>query len=310
MRVLPDWVLERIWGAGSSGGQATSNKHEWNDTIAAYLQGTPENPGGWLSLAGAAAQKPYVNYQQATGNQRIQDFTGDQNRAMDETRHYVLSGGNDATRAANGYLQQVLGGSQLAGGAQANPYGGMDSQYFKSVLNSGLGDIQNAYKQGTAADTTRMFNLSGAFGGSAHQNAVANNESALAKRLSDYTSGMQNEQYNRSAGLQEAAYGRQAAAVPYGQAEQGLAKERFGMLGGIGDAQQQMGQRQKDLAFQDWADKQGWDHKQVEWMLGQLRGAEGGIPGNSYSVTSGGGISPLQGLLAGALGYGALRGGS
>jgi hypothetical protein len=184
----------------------------------------------------------------------------------------------------------------------------MDSKYFQDVLKQGAGNITDAYKQGTSADTTRMFNLAGAFGGSAHQNAVANNENALAKQLGQYTSGMQNDQYNRSAGLQEAAYGRQAAAVPYGQAEQGLAKERFGMLAGVGDTQQQMGQRQADLAFQTWADKAGWDQKQIEWVLGQLRGASGGIPGNSYSMTSGGGISPIQGLLSAALGIGALKG--
>jgi hypothetical protein len=308
MRVLPDWVLAHIWGGNTSGGQATSNKHEWNDTIAAYMQGTPEHPGGWLSLMDQAGHQPYRNYEQETGKSRIAPFTTDQNTAMDLTRHYVMNSGNDATKAANGYLQSVLGGSQLAGGKDANPYGGMDSPYFKSVLNSGLGDITNAYKQGTSADTTRMFNLSGAFGGSAHQNAVANNESALAKRLGDYTSSMQNDQYNRSAGLQESAYGRQAAAVPYGQAEQGLAKERFGMLAGIGDTQQQMGQRQADLGFQNWADKAGWDQKQIEWVLGQLRGASGGIPGNSYSMTSGGGVNPIQGVLAGLLGYGALTG--
>lgn len=150
-----------------------------------------------------------------------------------------IGAANDAIRQTRGTLSgDYLNGQGSNPYSRGNPYGNANNQYigrynnfidsynpyatqqngyvgdspqFQSMLHQGQQDITDAYQRGTAADTTRLFNLSGAFGGSAHQQAIANNEAALAKNLGTYTAGMQNENYNRSGQLQEADLARQGS---------------------------------------------------------------------------------------------------
>lgn len=88
-----------------------------------------------------------------------------------------------------------------------NAFGG-NSPYFRDMMMSGMKDISDAYEQGVAADTTRMFNMAGAFGGSAHQKAMANNQAALGKSLGNFADSMLNQQYERSANLEDAFLNR------------------------------------------------------------------------------------------------------
>lgn len=144
-----------------------------------------------------------------------------------------------AMNAARSQIERTLGGGYMDGGANANPFSNLtvagnnpfvagpgsnefidqysttsrnafagNNPFFLDTMRSGLDEITNAYQKGTAADTTRLFNLSGAFGGRAHTNAIANNEAALGKALNNYTDSMLNRQYDRSASLEDSFLAR------------------------------------------------------------------------------------------------------
>lgn len=131
----------------------------------------------------------------------------------------------DRQYGSGGAYQQWAQGNPLAGAqdvpdaynadkvqAGKNDYAGMDSPYFNKQLDTGLKKITDAYNKGTDAQTRRMFNLAGAFGGSAHQNAVNDNEKALGEQLGNYTQNMQQQQFDRSANLAESDITRRMQA--------------------------------------------------------------------------------------------------
>ena len=117
-----------------------------------------------------------------------------------------------------------------------NQYAGEKNPHFRSLLQTGMEDITNAYKEGTQANTTKLMNLAGVFGGGAHQRAEANNQSALGKTLKDYASGMLNTQYDRSASLGEADLARQMQAQQFNVGAGGQAFENAAQRG-LGAAQ-------------------------------------------------------------------------
>lgn len=292
-----------------SGGSSGVQKFEWNEALAPFW-------GEALENANALKDRPYERYQW----DRIAGFDDDQNTAKEGIRHFVGSGGSPVTIAANGQIQNTLDDDYLSGtkmnpGAlTSNAYEGINSPIFQNLLNRGQQDIIDKYQQGTSADTTRTFNMSGAFGGSAHQKAVANNEAGLAKGLGDYTAGMQNDQYNRSAGLREnlinrgmQAYegerGRQMGAIGMGQNEQALAFDRFQKLMGVGDMERSLKQDFLNLDFQDWQDAKNNPFKMSDFFTGVLSRAQGGMAPNSTTTMPGYGASPYSQLLgAGLLG--------
>jgi len=201
-----------------------------------------------------------------------------------------------------------------------NQYSGMDSPYYRQMTQNVASDMADAYQRGTSADTTRMFNLSGAFGGSAHQNAVANNESAFAKQLGNTLAGMNADQFNRSAGLEEGSIGRQfnaqesllgrgeagyqagqeralrgyegergrmAGLVGAGQNTQNLALDRLNMGAQMGGLLQGQNQRILDARYGDWQEQQNFPYKISDWLMGQYGRAMGG-GGMNQSIYSGG----------------------
>lgn len=305
-------------GGGGAGGSGTQ-VYNWNDTLKPRWSdmldwgAALKDPNG----AGAYQQYPY---------QRIAGMTGDQNTAFDEIRNVNLLTNNPipTMNAAMGQTNDTLNGAYLDGPG-SNPYS-TENQYsgfgpaFNSVLHQGQHDIADAYNQGTAADTTRMFNLAGAFGGSAHQNAMLNNEVGLGKTLNQYTSGMVNDQYNRSAGLQEQDLnrgsqnfenerGRMMGAIGAGNDQQGLALQRAQSLAGVGDANRSLTQDQYNQAYNDWQDRNNQQYRMADWYSGLLGRAQGGMSPNMTSTQSGYQASPFSQLLgAGLLGYGAFGG--
>lgn len=327
--------------SGGGGGSGTT-KYEWNDDMAQY----------WRPALAQGAQLAGQPYQPYTG-QRIAGINADQQMGMDAIRNFAINSGSPVTKAANGQLQQTLDGYYLTGLGQdqyadalnpwalesanvnRNQYAGSSPQ-FEAMLQTGREGITDAYKQGTSADTTRMFNLAGAFGGSAHQNAVANNEAALAKQLGAYDTSMRNDQFNRSAGLEESFLGRdlqnsqfdkqlgsqleenrlnrgttafqnernrQMEAVPYGQHEQDMALDRYRSVIGIGDAQRGFNQDVLNQQYNDWQDALNYPQRQMDWLTGLLSRAQGGISANSTTTPAGYSASPFSQVIgAGLLG--------
>jgi hypothetical protein len=259
---------------------------------------------------------------------------------MKLTRDYVENPGGYLYGVGNHSLQNTLRGDYLQG-AGSNPWNyatvatrenqfkGLNNPYFDTKLKQGMDELTAAYQQGTAADTNRMFNMGGAFGGSAHQQAIANNEAGLGKALGNFGSTMLNDQFNRSAGLEsddlgrsqqaqqfnkqigagtyENERGRQMGAAGMAQNDQGLTLQRYNALMGIGDVNRSLTQDQLNLGYQDWQDERNFDMRQLQNFMGLLSTAQGGIGGNITQTTPGYQASPYSMLMGGLMGYNALK---
>jgi hypothetical protein len=299
-------------GAGGSGTQ----KYEWNDAMAPHWA----NALSW----GQALTDPsgYGAYDQYQG-QRIADMNSSQHAGLGRVADIFSAGGTDASRAAGTQAASTLGNGYLTG-TGANPFSARniyegDNPYFQQQLTSGLEDITNAYQQGTSADTTRLFNLSGAFGGSAHQDAISNNESNLARQLGDYTNKMRSGQFDRSAGLYdsylgrgssnyEGERGRQMSALGYGaqdlQSQLGLGNAMLG----VGDVYRGFTQDHLTQDYSDWQEMQNQQYRMLDYYSGILGRAQGGMSPNMTQTSPSYSASPFSQVIgAGLLGYGMMR---
>jgi hypothetical protein len=323
----------------SGGSNAATSMGQWSDSIAPFWanalswgQGLTQqtNPDG---SPGFGQYKPYTGATQglrdnngqwfaSNPGQRIAGLTGDQLAAAGNTTTFLnqLKNPYEAVNSAIDQTTGTLNGDYLSG-SKANPYASAENPYsgfgpyFDNVEKSGMNDITNAYNQGTAADTTRMFNLSGAFGGSAHQNAVANNQAALGKTLSNYDQQMRNDQYNRSAQLQEQGYnrgsqnfqnerGNQMNMVGAGNGQQGLALQRAQAQMGIGDMFRGYNQDLLNQGYGDFTDQSNQQYKMLDIMSGLLGRASGGMSPSFTQTSSGYSASPYSQLIgAGLLGH-------
>lgn len=75
-------------------------------------------------------------------------------------------------------------------------------------MNQGMEDITNQYKNATEPGLRAAAVLNGTLGGGDHLQAQAKNEEALGKTLGNYSSQMMNQQYDRSAGLEDSFLNR------------------------------------------------------------------------------------------------------
>lgn len=299
-------------GGGSGGGGGTT-QYNWNDTLKPLWNDQ-------LSQGQALRDRPYEQY----GGQRIAGLNADQNDALQNIRVWTQNGGGPAQQASEQQVANTAGGSYLSGqgfnpyATTMNPYMG-EGPAFQHVLQNSNDEITRAYKNGTSADTTRLMNLSGVLGGSAHQNAVSNNEQDLAKAIANNTAGMQNDQYNRSSGLYESALGRantdyegergrQLQASAMGPQMQQAGYQRLQELMGAGDIQRSYQQDLLNQGYQDWLAQRNYPYQQSDYFSGLLSRAQGGVSPNVSTQQSGYAASPYSQLLGGGLlAYGALH---
>ena len=310
---------------GGGGGGGGTTQYNWNDDMA------PQ----WRNVLGDANNvyaTPYKAYQNGDPNALVAGMTPDQLTAMQQGRLFTTDpslGVHDPNQSLNAAQSQeaaTLNGNYLKGPGfdpyanMISSYSGVDNPYFQNTLNAGMGDIVNQYKLGTDADTTRMFNQAGAFGGSAYNNAVGANQYSLAKALGNYASGMQNDQYNRSAQLeqQDLARGSQAyqdernrmvGTIGSTQNEQALALQRMQSLMGIGDANRSYNQDILNANYNTWNQQRQYPYTQLDYLTGILSRAQGGVSPNVTTQQSGYGVSPYSGLLGAALVGSSLYGG-
>jgi len=327
-------------GGGGSGGSGTQ-QYNWNDTLAPYWADSLAWAKGLTDPTGVGAYHQYTGPNPAVyGNSlfgisqndpthRIADLTPDQTAAMNNISLYGLDptyGVQDPNQAQNAGINQeqsTLQGSYLQSDPYAtasNPYGGMNSPYFNQTMQDGLDQMAKSYELGTAADTTRQMNLAGVLGGSANQNAVAANENTLANQMKQYVTGMQNDQYNRSADLASQDLSRGSTAyqdernrmiqtLTPTQNEQGLALQRENAVLGVGDAQRSYNQDLLNQAYGDYQSQQNRQYQMLDYLSGILGRAQGGVSTNMQYTTPGYQASPFSQIIgAGLLGYGALGG--
>lgn len=311
------------------GGPSGETKVEWNSDMAPRwnnLLNAGINNAFQVNPDGSYGIRPRETY----GGERFAPITYDQYAAGSNIRS--LNDLSTGTIQASNDARNVIS-KQLQGG-YSNPYENQytqtdrnlfagDNPYFRTAMNTGLEDIANAYQQGTAADTTRQFALSGTFGGDAHMKKMANNEAALGKNLANYADSMLNQQYNRSAGLEDSflsrdlqnqqfnksgamgAYDSEAArrmqAIGYGQNEQNMALDRANAQMGVGSMYQGQDQKNRDFQFDQWNMNQNHPFTSMNW-LANLFGQSVGSGGMNQSIYQGGSSSaaPWLGAALGA----------
>jgi len=298
---------------GGSGGSGTQ-QYNWNPTMQPLWQSA-------LTQAQNLSQTPYQQYP----GQRIADLNADQTNAIATGERVLNAGGLPVTNAANSQGEDTLNDMYLTGNMmdpyanRSNPYSGYGPM-FQQQLQGQLGDTVNAYKMGTDADTTRMFNQAGAFGGSAYQNAVGANQYALAKQLGNQTANAYQTQFNNSGQLQaqdmnrgSQAYqderNREMQAMNQGTAAQQNFFQGIQQQMGLGDIQRGYQQDLLNQGYNDWQTQRQYPFTMEDYLTGVLGRAQGGISPNMSFQNSGYSASPYSQILgAGLLGYGALHG--
>lgn len=304
--------------------------------------GPPEwlqsNARGYLDRAAEVSGQEYQPY---TG-QRIADLSPTTRRGVQGL--HDLAGNNPLGDAASDEVLRTLGGGyenpyaqMRTGGVQSsrNSYAG-ENPYFQQQMQKGAEKITDNYKKGTASDTARMFAMSGAFGGSAHQNAVKDNEEALGETLGNYTNSMLSGQYDRSAGLEEGYLGRDFAGQQFnaGLSENAINRgsgayeqERNRQTGAVGqgmglndmygrnylnaiqggDVERNQMQRLLDSQYGDFNEWRDYPNRQLDVYGNALTRAMGGA-GSQTTATGPGPDRVSQGMGALALGQMLSRG--
>ncbi|UZW62368.1 hypothetical protein [Lysobacter enzymogenes] len=73
-------------------------------------------------------------------------------------------------------------------------------------------DVTRAYQNSVVPQTLSQFNASGAFGGTAMQQAMAEDNRGLAEQLGRVSTNLRNADYDRQAQLADSYLGRQQSA--------------------------------------------------------------------------------------------------
>lgn len=262
-------------------------------------QTTSHDPPAWavphfqtgLQLAGRVARQPFMPYQ----GQMVAGLTPDQERAQEMVRQ--RAGNTAALDAGTGFVRGLLGGQGQFQG-QENPYLGQTSQvgqnsligattnvgtnqfagsnpYLGQMIDQSSRDVTDAFNRSEVPNMMAQFNAGGAFGGTAHMDAMNQSQEALATRLGDLSNQYRFQDYQTQQQLAEADINRRMQAQQTDLARNaGLTEAGLDRLLG---AQQADLTRNAQLAdAQLGRDQQAWDTYQGRQMqaLGLIPGLE------------------------------------
>ena len=224
---------------GGSSAPSGETRYNWNEDMAprwnSLLNTAPWASGAFTFTDGnVTGLKPREQY---TG-ERFAPVAYDQRAAGTNIRALNDYSSNPVTsmNAARSQIEGTLGGQYLGEGPKGNPYMGLspaasnpyiggnqyrdantstdrnafagNNPYFRDTMNQGMEDITNQYKNATEPGLRAAAVLNGTLGGGDHLQAQAKNEEALGKTLGNYSSQMMNQQYDRSAGLEDSFLNR------------------------------------------------------------------------------------------------------
>lgn len=191
------------------------------------------------------------------GNQGYTPYTGQRFAGLNSAQGSAINmiadrarSGSPEMNAASNNLTQTLNGGYLSEG---NPY-------LQAQIDKASQDVTRNYQAATN-NTDATFARSGAFGGSAWQQAQENNQRQLAQGLGDVASGMRFQNYGMERGNQMQAlnlaptYGNQAYQDAY----------QLMRAGQVLQDQQQQG---LDFNYQQFQEQQNLPYKQLAAMSG------------------------------------------
>lgn len=184
-----------------------------------------------------------------------------------------------------------------------NPYANEANPYLGQMVADSQADVTRAYNNSALPSMMSQFSAGGAYGGSAHQQAMAESQRQLADQLGQVSTGLRSADYdrraqltesglNRNAGLAENYLGRQQDAWSMNRGQElaalgmvpTLNSARYDdarALMNIGQQQQNLWQGLYDQGYQDFAEGRDWEQKQI----GLLADALGRVNGGSSSQT-------------------------
>jgi hypothetical protein len=173
----------------------------------------------------------------------VAPFSPTQQQAMGMARNRAI-GGSDLTRAAGAHTRGVLGGDFLR---QGNPH--LDN-VFEGIRSRVLPAVNS------------QFSAAGRYGSGAHADTMT---SALTREMAPFA--FQTYGAERQAMEDAARFAPQLAQEDW---------RDIGMLGAVGDQEQQLGQREIDDATARWSYYQDLPRNMLNEYLSQIQGAYGG----------------------------------
>ena len=266
---------EILGGLGALGGLFSSgdDKVTTQQQLPSFLQ--PYAPL-YAQQGYNLSQAPFNPYPYET----VAPFAQDQTAAMDMVRQRAMSG-SPVTNAAQQQTMSTIQGDYL--NPQTNPY-------LQQTFDTAADRVTDAFSRGTAAQTDSRFARSGAFGGSAWQEAQEGNQRALGDSLGGLAANIFGNNYaqERSRQQQASQFAPNLAAQDYRDAE---------ALLNVGGMQQGLGQAYLSDDAQRFQQAQQYPYQQFQ-TFGQLFNPNLG----STQTQTQPGVSPVSGLFGGALG--------
>ena len=266
---------EILGGLGALGGLFGSGDDEvtQRQELPSFLQ--PYAPL-YAQMGYNLSQQPFNPYPFET----VAPFTQDQNAAMDMVRQRSMAG----SPVVNAAQQQTL---NTINGDYLNP---STNPYLQQTFDQAAGRVTDAFSRGTAAQTDARFARAGAFGGSAWNEMQGANQQALGDSLAGMAANIFGNNYAQERNRQQQAsqFAPNLAAQDYRDAE---------ALLNVGGMQQGLGQQYLSDDLSRFNQAQQWPYQQFQ-TFGQLFNP---ALGSSTTQTQPG-VSPVSGLLGGALG--------
>lgn len=241
----------------------------------------PEVMQNYSSLMNRANQVASTPYQAYTGNQ-VQGFSPDQLSAFQNV-NYAQNAWQPFLNSAQQYATQGAAPISTQSIAQyQNPY-------QQSVINATMGNINETNQQqqanlvGQNLGGGGLFNdrLGVAQGELARQQGLASNQTFANLNSANYTQALGAAQADRSAAGQAAyTFGNLGA-----ENLQNILTGAQAQLG-TGGQQQQLGQAQLNVPYQQWQQQQAFPYQQTGWLAGIQTGVGSNMGGTSNTVAT------------------------
>lgn len=288
-------------GGGGGGDSTVTQKSSFPEQVAPYVD-------PFMSQALSVSMKPYQSY---TG-QRIAPFTDAQNQAFGMTQN-IANASNAQIGGAQNALAGIMNGSNQISVGQ-NPLLGQNNPYLQQAIDAASQDVTRNFQNAVAPQTDSAFARSGAFGGSAWQQAQTDNQHQLTTDLGNIANSMRMGDYNLQAQLGESGLNRQQQGQQQNIANQlaaigatpGLSQAGYtnaSALSSIGAQQQAQQQAGLDNAYNEWLNQQQYPYQQLGVMQGALSTLLG-ASGHDITQTSPNPnqSNPISGAIGGAAG--------
>jgi hypothetical protein len=261
--------------------------------------------------SGQLANRPYTPYPGV----QVAPLNAYHQTAMNTGAQRAVAG-SPSVRSAQNMVGNTLGGDYLGKGAYSNSIAGVDNPYLNNVVNNSNQDIVKAFQSGVIPQTNANFARSGAFGGSAWQQANSENSRQLVNELAKNTSNIRYQDYMNQQQLAENLANRQTQM--YGN-------ERANMLNaagqsiplanqdytdvqnllGIADISRDYEQTLANQNYQNFLNEQNWPLQNLDILANAIRTSMGG---GTTSVSSAAlpSVNPTASMIGGGLAGGTL----